>query len=416
MRGLRRGRGSVQRHKPGRRAGIVRPCRSSTVRRPHGRKAHPRAVMSEQRAVSEPPTTPDGGAGLTFGPRTRHMLMLEFGSRADFDDPRLEWRRLFSELLGTFMLVLAAAGGGILHAKGQISLAAAVVAPGLMVTAIVLFMGAVSGAHLNPGVSLAFALRRDFPWKRVPGYIIVQLIGATLACLFCWRCSGTSTTSARRSRAPVITTGRWSAIQPFRSPYPGGSIGAALPRSSRSRSPSLIFAGLGSRTSPATQASLTRRQDSSSYGPVGCSPPKGTLSWRFDGPVSRSAGHQLWGCLAITPTGLSPASRPQLSRTHRRSARARSLRPPSPRPKGQTVTRRSERPPGTTPISPRAWIVASGLSPAQPPDRRFGSESEEVAAGAWPHREPGIDRDGIPVVADDRACAWARLGRCARSF
>ena len=42
------------------------------------------------------------------------------------------------ELLGTFALVLAAAGGGLLHAKGQISLAAAVVAPGLMVTAIIL--------------------------------------------------------------------------------------------------------------------------------------------------------------------------------------------------------------------------------------------------------------------------------------
>ena len=72
----------------------------------------------------------------------------------------------------------------MLHAKGQISLAAAVVAPGLMVTAIILFMGAISGAHLNPAVSLAFALRGDFPWKRVPGYIIIQLAAATLACLF----------------------------------------------------------------------------------------------------------------------------------------------------------------------------------------------------------------------------------------
>ena len=125
----------------------------------------------------------DPALGPAF-PRTHHVLWLEFGDRADFDDPRREWRRLFSELLGTFALVLAAAGGGLLHAKGQISLAAAVVAPGLMVTAIILFMGAVSGAHLNPAVSLAFALRRDFPWKRVPGYLIVQLIGATLACLF----------------------------------------------------------------------------------------------------------------------------------------------------------------------------------------------------------------------------------------
>jgi aquaporin Z len=116
--------------------------------------------------------------------RTRHLLALEFGSKAQFDDPSLEWRGLFSELLGTFMLVLVAAGGGILHGEGQISLAAAVVAPGLMVMAIILFMGAVSGAHLNPAVSLAFALRGDFPWKRVPGYVVIQLLGATLACLF----------------------------------------------------------------------------------------------------------------------------------------------------------------------------------------------------------------------------------------
>jgi aquaporin Z len=117
-------------------------------------------------------------------PRARRILMLEFGSREDFADPGLEYRRLFSELLGTFMLVLVAAGGGILVGKGQIVLAAAVVAPGLMVLAIILFMGAISGAHLNPVVSLAFALRRDFPWRRVPGYIITQLVGATLACLF----------------------------------------------------------------------------------------------------------------------------------------------------------------------------------------------------------------------------------------
>jgi aquaporin Z len=46
-----------------------------------------------------------------------------------------------------------------------------------------MFMGKVSGAHLNPAVSVAFAARGDFPWRRVPGYIIVQLIGATLAAL-----------------------------------------------------------------------------------------------------------------------------------------------------------------------------------------------------------------------------------------
>jgi len=119
-----------------------------------------------------------------MGLRASQLLALEFGSKAQFEDPRLEWRRLFSELLGTFFLVLVAAGGAILHARGQISLAAAVVAPGLMVMAIILFMGAVSGAHLNPCVSLAFALRRDFPSHRLLGYIVVQLVGAALACLF----------------------------------------------------------------------------------------------------------------------------------------------------------------------------------------------------------------------------------------
>src|ERR1700757_2108771 len=104
----------------------------------------------------------------------------------DFQDPSQEWRRLFSELLGTFFLVLVAAGGGMMGQAfpNTISRTAAVVAPGLMVMAIILFMGKVSGAHLNPAVSIAFALRRDFPWTRVPGYIVTQLIGAALAAWF----------------------------------------------------------------------------------------------------------------------------------------------------------------------------------------------------------------------------------------
>ena len=53
-----------------------------------------------------------------------------------------------------------------------------------MVLAIILFMGKVSGAHLNPAVSVAFSLRGDFPWRRVPGYVVVQLIGAALAAWF----------------------------------------------------------------------------------------------------------------------------------------------------------------------------------------------------------------------------------------
>jgi aquaporin Z len=121
---------------------------------------------------------------ISHEPRARYRQWLAFGSPAEFQDPRLGYRRLFSEVLGTYLLVLAAAGGGLLHAKGEISLAAAVVAPALTVLAVILFMGAVSGAHLNPVVSVAFAVRGDFPWSRVPGYVLAQLLGATLACLF----------------------------------------------------------------------------------------------------------------------------------------------------------------------------------------------------------------------------------------
>ena len=116
---------------------------------------------------------------------------LEFTQR-NFDNPALEWRRLFSEVLGTFLLVLVGAGGGVVNAvsNGAISRTAAVTAPGLMVLAIILFMGAVSGAHLNPAVTLAFSVRGDFPWRRVPGYIVAQLAGSTLACLLLWAMFG----------------------------------------------------------------------------------------------------------------------------------------------------------------------------------------------------------------------------------
>lgn len=108
------------------------------------------------------------------------------GPMADFQDPDQEWRRLFSELYGTFLLVLVAAGGGMMGQAfpGTITRSAAVVAPALMVMGIIMFMGKVSGAHLNPAVSVAFSLRGDFPWRRVPGYVVAQLVGATVAALF----------------------------------------------------------------------------------------------------------------------------------------------------------------------------------------------------------------------------------------
>lgn len=103
----------------------------------------------------------------------------------EFWDVAREPRRLAAELVGTFLLVLAAAGGPVVDAfsGGQVGRGAAVTAPALMVMAVILFMGKVSGAHLNPAVTLAFCMRKDFPWRRAPAYIAVQLVGAALACL-----------------------------------------------------------------------------------------------------------------------------------------------------------------------------------------------------------------------------------------
>jgi aquaporin Z len=102
---------------------------------------------------------------------------------ADFANNRLEWRRLIGEAGGTFLLVLVAAGAGVVDAvsHGQVGRTAAVTAPGLMVLALIYTIGATSGAHLNPAVTVAFAARGHFPWDRVPGYVVAQVGGATAA-------------------------------------------------------------------------------------------------------------------------------------------------------------------------------------------------------------------------------------------
>jgi aquaporin Z len=94
-------------------------------------------------------------------------------------------RRLLAELLGTFALTLVAAGGPVMAAATDTpaSLPALVVAPALLVMALIYSLGNLSGAHFNPVVTLAFSLRQDFPWRRIPGYWTVQLVGAVLAAL-----------------------------------------------------------------------------------------------------------------------------------------------------------------------------------------------------------------------------------------
>jgi aquaporin Z len=124
---------------------------------------------------------------------TLEQRMVYAAAPPDFLESAHEWRRLFSEAWGTFLLVVVAAGAGVVGALsgGVITLSMKVVAPGMMVMAIIYFMGAVGGAHLNPAVTLAFAVRRNFPWNRVPGYIVAQFVGAIAAAFFLWALFGT---------------------------------------------------------------------------------------------------------------------------------------------------------------------------------------------------------------------------------
>jgi aquaporin Z len=121
--------------------------------------------------------------------------------------PAREWRRLFSEALGTFFLVLVATGPGVVRAVTGSSLgeAAEVTAPGLMVMATILFMGRVGGAHLNPTVTLAFAMRREFPWRRIPGYLAAQLVGGVSACVFLSLVLGHSASLGVTTPGPAIS-------------------------------------------------------------------------------------------------------------------------------------------------------------------------------------------------------------------
>ena len=128
----------------------------------------------------------------------------------DFWDHSYEWRRLFAELLGTFLLVTVAVGGGMVNARfggDVVPGPVRVICPALMVMAVILFMGAVSGAHLNPAVSVAFALRGDFPWRRVPSYVLAQFAGAVLATLVLWSFLGKQGSAGLTLPGAGISTG-----------------------------------------------------------------------------------------------------------------------------------------------------------------------------------------------------------------
>jgi glycerol uptake facilitator-like aquaporin len=92
-------------------------------------------------------------------------------------------RPIVAEFIGTAMLLAAVVGSGIMGerlAGGNVAIAllANTLATGAMLVALILTFGPVSGAHLNPAVTLADAWQGGLSWRNVPGYIVAQLAGA----------------------------------------------------------------------------------------------------------------------------------------------------------------------------------------------------------------------------------------------
>ena len=92
-------------------------------------------------------------------------------------------KRLFAEFLGTFALVFAGTGAIVVNqfTGGVIGHAGIALVFGLIVMAMIYTFGDISGAHLNPAVTLGFVVAGRFAWKSFPGYIAAQLAGAFAA-------------------------------------------------------------------------------------------------------------------------------------------------------------------------------------------------------------------------------------------
>src|ERR1017187_155141 len=130
-------------------------------------------------AGTQGPMDPEHAAALK-----RHYL-LDF--EADTLRSRPLWIRVIIQFLGTFLLVTVAAGAGVIdhYAGGHpISRTAAVIAPGALVMALIYAWGPLSGLHINPAVTFAFASRRVFPPAWVVPYWVAQFVCAIGACLF----------------------------------------------------------------------------------------------------------------------------------------------------------------------------------------------------------------------------------------
>ena len=157
------------------------------------------------------PATKPGGTSL-FGP--------------DAAWRRTTWGDVLGEFAGTFILIMFGLGSVAMtvaalpeSGRGEVGLMAAgdwlviCFGWGLGVTFGVYVAGGVTGAHINPAVTLAFALKRGFPWRRVPAYMIAQVAGAFVAGLLIYQVYGASIDAFER--AGDITRGTLDSVPTY---------------------------------------------------------------------------------------------------------------------------------------------------------------------------------------------------------
>jgi len=94
-------------------------------------------------------------------------------------------RRLLAEALGTAFLLAAVVGSGIMAQRlaggnGALALLCNTLPTGAILTVLILTFGPLSGAHFNPAVSIAFAMRRELPWPHTAAYIAAQIAGGLI--------------------------------------------------------------------------------------------------------------------------------------------------------------------------------------------------------------------------------------------